>query len=57
MSSRFSSRLSKPGAFTKMKALLRKADPRTIDPTWRTIGTLLDCFNPEEYANDFKNAG
>jgi transposase len=25
-------------AFTKMKTLLRKADARTIDETWRTIG-------------------
>ena len=25
-----------------MKTLLRKADARTIDETWRTIGELLD---------------
>ena len=31
-------------AFAKMKTLLRKADARTIDETWRTIGALLDCF-------------
>ena len=28
-------------AFAKMKTLLRKADARTIDDTWRTIGALL----------------
>jgi transposase len=28
-------------AFAKMKTLLRKADARTIDETWRTIGALL----------------
>jgi transposase len=31
-------------AFAKMKTLLRKADARTIDDTWRQIGALLDCF-------------
>ena len=44
-------------AFAKMKTLLRKADARTIDQTWRTIGALLDCFTPKECANYFKNAG
>ena len=44
-------------AFAKMKTLLRKADARTIDKTWRTIGTLLDCYTPTECANYFKNAG
>jgi transposase len=44
-------------AFAKMKTLLRKADARTIDETWRTIGALLDCFTPTECANYFTNAG
>ena len=44
-------------AFAKMKTLLRKADVRTIDDTWRTIGSLLDCFTPTECANYFTNAG
>ena len=44
-------------AFAKMKTLLRKADARTIDEIWRTIGALLDCFTPTECANYFKNAG
>ena len=44
-------------AFAKMKTLLRKADARTIDETWRTIGALLDCFTPTECANYFRNAG
>jgi DDE superfamily endonuclease len=35
-------------AFAKMKTLLRNADARTIDETWRTIGALLDCFTPKE---------
>ena len=44
-------------AFAKMKTLLRKADTRTVDDTWRTIGALLDCFTPKECANYFTNAG
>ena len=43
--------------FAKMKTLLRKADARTIEQTWRTIGALLDCFTPTECANYFANAG
>ena len=43
--------------FAKMKTLLRKTDARTIDETWRTIGTLLDSFTPTECANYFRNAG
>jgi transposase len=44
-------------AFAKMKTLLRKADARTIDETWRSIGALLDCFTQKECANYFTNAG
>ena len=33
--------------FAKMKTLLRKTDARTIDETWRTIGTLLDWLHPD----------
>ena len=38
-----------------MKTLLRKADARTIEQTWRTLGALLDCFTPTECTNYFKN--
>ena len=34
--------------FAKLKALLRKTDPRTTQATWRGIGSLLDRFKPEE---------
>jgi transposase len=44
-------------AFAKMKTLLRKADARPIEQTWRTIGALLDCFTPTECANYFTNSG
>jgi transposase len=43
--------------FAKLKTLLRKADPRTTEDTWRRIGSLLDCFSAEECANYLTNAG
>ena len=43
--------------FAKLKTLLRKADERTIEATWRRIGSLLDCFIPAECANYLKNSG
>ncbi len=44
-------------AFSKLKALLRKAAERSIDALWRTIGRLLDHFTPQECANYFQNSG
>src|ERR1700731_3261625 len=43
--------------FAKLKTLLRKTDPRTIEATWRRIGSLLDCFTSAECANYLKNSG
>ena len=43
--------------FAKLKTLLRKTDPRTIETTWRGIGDLLDRFTPQECANYLANAG
>jgi transposase len=43
--------------FAKLKTLLRKAGERTIEATWRRIGTLLDEFAPEECANYLSNSG
>ena len=37
-------------AFSKLKTLLRKADARSIEATWKQIGVLLDRFTPEECA-------
>jgi transposase len=36
--------------FAKLKHLIRKAEPRTIEATWRKIGDLLDLFSPAECA-------
>ena len=43
--------------FSKLKTLLRKADPRTIETTWRQIGALLGSFTPQECANYLVNSG
>jgi len=43
--------------FAKLKALLRRTDPRTIEQTWHGIGALLDHFTPQECANYLSNAG
>ena len=43
--------------FAKLKTLLRKADPRTIETTWRKVGQLLDLFSAQECANYLKNSG
>jgi transposase len=43
--------------FAKLKTLLRKAAERTVEATWKRIGTLLDAFSPQECANYLRNAG
>jgi len=43
--------------FAKLKTLLRKAARRTVEDTWRQIGTLLSAFAPAECANYFRNSG
>jgi transposase len=43
-------------AFSKLKALLRKAAERTVDGLWNTIGALLPAFTPHECANFFAAA-
>jgi transposase len=44
-------------AFSKLKALLRKAAERTVDALWDRIGALLGEFSPQECANFFAAAG
>ncbi len=43
--------------FAKLKTLLRKADERTVQATWKRIGSLLDAFSPDECASYIRNAG
>jgi hypothetical protein len=40
-----------------LKLLLRKAAERTVEATWRRIGSLLDAFPPHECANYLRNSG
>lgn len=44
-------------AFSKLKALLRKAAERSPEALWNRIGQLLDAFTPNDCANYFKAAG
>lgn len=43
--------------FAKLKQLLRKAAERSVEATWRRIGSLLDAFQPDECANYLRNSG
>ena len=43
--------------FAKLKHLMRNAQPRTVEETWRKTGQLLDLFSPSECANYLINAG
>src|SRR5262245_35163852 len=43
--------------FAKLKTLLRKLDPRSLEATWRAIDQLLATFTVNECANYFINAG
>lgn len=44
-------------AFSKLKALLRRAAARTVDDLWRAIATIIDTYTPQECANYFAAAG
>jgi transposase len=43
--------------FAKLKQLMRKAQARTVEAAWRTIGKLLQAFTKQECANYLINAG
>ena len=44
-------------AFSKLKALLRKAAARTIDDLWEAIAQIIETFTPNECVNFFAVAG
>ena len=44
-------------AFAKIKAHLRKAEARTLDALWRTLGDICNLFEPQECWNYLKAAG
>lgn len=43
--------------FAKLKTLVRKAEERTIEATWRRIGNLLQAFKPDECRAYIRHAG
>jgi transposase len=43
--------------FSKLKQLLRKAAPRTLEAICAAIGDILGAFTPGECANYFRNSG
>lgn len=44
-------------AFSKLKALIRRATARTYEDLWRAVGHVCDLFTDEECYNFFKAAG
>ncbi|WP_428545604.1 transposase [Profundibacter sp.] len=44
-------------AFSKLKALIRKATARTYEDLWNAVGHVCDLFSDEECFNFFKAAG
>jgi transposase len=44
-------------AFSKLKAMLRKAAERTVDDLWNAIGRIADAFTATECTNYFAAAG
>ncbi len=44
-------------AFSKVKAILRKAAARTLEGLWAAIASALDAFTPEECRNYFASCG
>lgn len=43
--------------FAKLKHLMRNAQPRTIEATWRKAGEIINLFSPAECANYLVNSG
>jgi transposase len=43
--------------FAKLKHLMRAAQTRDVEATWRKVGELLDIFSKEECANYLRNPG
>ena len=44
-------------AFSKLKALLRKAGRRTVEGLWAFLGEAVDLFTPDECRNYFRHCG
>jgi len=44
-------------AFSKLKALIRKAATRTYEELWQALGRVCDLFSDEQCYNFFRAAG
>lgn len=44
-------------AFSKLKALIRKAAARTYEELWQAVGQACDLFSDQQCYNFFKAAG
>jgi transposase len=44
-------------AFSKLKALIRKAAARCYDESWKAVGTICSIFTDNECQNFFAAAG
>ena len=44
-------------AFSRLKAMLRKAGERTVSGLWNLIGKLVDIFQSNQCANYFSSCG
>jgi transposase len=44
-------------AFSKLKALLRKAAARTVDELWSAVAECIQAFKPDECSHYFQAAG
>tara|TARA_Y100000815_G_scaffold2272_1_gene2006 strand:+ start:387 stop:575 length:189 start_codon:yes stop_codon:yes gene_type:complete len=44
-------------AFSRLKAMFRKAGERTVSGLSSLIGKLVDIFEPDECANYFRSCG
>ncbi|GLK44956.1 hypothetical protein GCM10017612_28760 [Novosphingobium resinovorum] len=44
-------------AFSRLKAMLRKAGQRTVNGLSSLIGKLVDIFQPQECSNYFRSCG
>ena len=43
--------------FAKLKAVLRKTAPRSREALWRSIGSIVSAYPPEECTNYLRNCG
>jgi transposase len=43
--------------FAKLKALMRKAEERTVEACWKRVGEVLKAFSPNECSNYIRHAG